>query len=314
MSQFGKTLMIASALHVGACVWLARVPRRITVITQTVVAPELLIEPDAAALAEQVAFPSITNPLLSGESRGTKARSTRAPSPPPNASAATVSAAPESGAFEVPGQEPTPSPAGNDTVPIARTPTATPGHIDLGLDGRLLMPGPAEVGSLRNGKRALARDLERSLNSSLAQDDVARGLAKGGLLVGPLNAAVRVVGPSSGEASIRVTFDAAGEVRELELLRGAMPDWSNALRAFRAEAKRRRVRVPDGANGLRVTLDVSVKTQRPSGTETGTSSLKLKRPSLAPDGLTFRGGFDVADLSGKSERVATSRVVAEEVL
>jgi len=163
---------------------------------------------------------------------------------------------------------------------------------------------------------ARAAAVQRRLNTELASNpgDVQRGLSRGSVLVGSLNSAAREAGPTSGEAVISVTINSQGELGDLVLVRGDAKDWSSVLRSFRSQAKQKRVRVPPGAAGLRVTFNVSTKLQRASGKEVDSSAVGVKTPSLKPNGLTFNGSFDLADLSGSVQRMVHARVISEEVL
>ena len=112
----------------------------------------------------------------------------------------------------------------------------------------------------------------------------------------------------------RVTVGADGGVLSAELVRGAGSDWAAALSSFRALAARKRLRVPPGAHGLRVTFSVKAKVQRPSGKEVEAFPVGVAGPSLDPNGLVPHGDFDLADLAGGGQRLVYARVVSEEVL
>lgn len=187
--------------------------------------------------------------------------------------------------------------------------------IDLGLSGELFRPRPGDERSLGEA-RPDATAITRRLNDSLAANDgVERGRARGNVLISALSASVRQAGPAEqGSAIIRVTFNASGELSGVELLKGGVNDWAAAIQSFRARARGKRLQLPRGAAGLRVTYDVRSKLQLPSGAAADSGPIRLERPSLMPNGLTLRGDFDPTDLSGKTSRVVSARVVAEEVL
>jgi len=191
-------------------------------------------------------------------------------------------------------------------------------RIDLGLDGRMFgwapATGPTKQSKRRQDRAALERSLNASLRASLAEADVQQGYARGNVFAATLSSAVRTAGPPEGNAVIQVTVNSLGEVSELHLLRGSSGDWSRALKSFREQAKLKRVQLPAGSQGLRVTLNVSTKMQLPSGKKVDASAVGVKRPSLSANGLTFHGEFDVADLSGKTSQVVHAKVVQEEVL
>ncbi len=176
--------------------------------------------------------------------------------------------------------------------------------IDLGLDGRMYALLPPEQPAARPEP---GRALSQSIQAELLRADVAHGLARGGALVGALNEAVRGAGPTRGNAVFRVTVDAQGQTREVELVSGLETEWGPALKLFREQSKRKRVRVPAGAEGLRITFNVSSKVQRASGKDASRGPVGVSPLSLSAD-------FDVADLSGSVQRLVYARVVSEEVL
>jgi hypothetical protein len=134
------------------------------------------------------------------------------------------------------------------------------------------------------------------------------------VLLDPLTSAVREVGLTRGDAIIRVTVNSQGALSGIELLRGDAREWSAVVQAFRQRAKSKRVPIPSGAQGLRVTLNVSAKIQRTSGRQVESSAVGVNQPSLAPNGMTFMGGFDVTDLANKTHHMVYARVTAEELL
>jgi hypothetical protein len=215
-------------------------------------------------------------------------------------------------------------PAHSDSIATSPQPAPTAPavtKIDLGLNGGLVRmlssqtptkPPEAPV------KRRVDRDVDavftRKFTASILADDVRRGHARGNVLVDPLNSAVREVGLTRGDAVIQVTLNSQGELSGIELLRGDASDWSAVLQSFRQRAKSKRVPIPSGAQGLRVTLNVSAKIQRTSGKEVQSSALGVNQPSLAPNGMTFMGDFDLSDLANKTHHMVYTRVVAEELL
>ena len=214
------------------------------------------------------------------------------------------------------------APSSNDSavagiaVPGGDTAPAEPEHkIDLGLDGHFFLGPPSEMlPRIHKPDARPAVDPQKRLENAMAAADVQRGLARGNELVGSLNAAAREAGPVRGEAMFRVTVGADGGVLSAELVQGAGSDWAAALSSFRALAARKRLRVPPGARGLRVTFSVKAKVQRPSGKDVASSSVSAAEPSLNPNGLVPHGDFDLADLGGGGQRLVYARVVAEEVL
>lgn len=230
-----------------------------------------------------------------------------------------TTAKPEASAGEVstPAAAIVASEAGSATDPALSAPAASTA-IDLGLDGRILRPTYREVEARQRSsseRRAeVQRNLDASFRTAAVAEDARRGYGRGNIFIGALSSAVRVAGPPVGEAVISASFNAMGELNGLTLVQGTVGDWSRAIQAFRTQAKQKRVPMPSGAKGLRITFRVAAKIQKPSGKEIDVSSLNLKRPSLAANGLTLRGDFDLADLSGKSTQSVSARVLSEEVL
>jgi hypothetical protein len=273
------------------------------------------IDIDEASLSAATLSP----PAPPGEARSTGA--TEAPDSPSAGSVARATRAEARPATSAQLPSVTDAPSSDDSVVAGSGALASQGQaapseperkIDLGLDGHFFLGPPSEMlPRLRKPPRV---DPQKRLENALAADDVQRGLARGNALIGSLNAAAREAGPVRGEAMFRVTVGADGGVLSAELIQGVGADWSSALSSFRALAAQKRVRVPPGARGLRVTISVKAKVQRPSGKEVEASPVGVAGPSLAPNGLVPHGDFDLADLAGGGQRLVYARVVSEEVL
>jgi hypothetical protein len=196
------------------------------------------------------------------------------------------------------------APAGPSAVASVEPPAR---KVDLGLDGQFFMRPPSE-----QLPRVHKSEFQHQLEVSISADDVKHGLARGNAFLGSLNAAVREAGPTRGEALLRVTVGPDGALSEVEFLHGTAADWAGALQSFRQIASRKRARLPAGSRGLRVTFSVKAKVQLPSGTEV--KGVDVASPSLAPNGLTLHGTFDVADTGAGAQRLVYAHVVSEEVL
>ncbi|HEY8944567.1 MAG TPA: hypothetical protein VIM73_09905 [Polyangiaceae bacterium] len=247
---------------------------------------------------------------------GTLDSSSNAPAPPNPPS----SPAPDPGtpaALSSPSVEPSTTDGEAEVVASGAEPApGQPRKIDLGLDGNLFLVPPGQgARSLTKDQKARAgsAEIQRRLTQSFVTADVERGLARGGALIGTLNAAVRATGPARGDAMFSVTVDSSGNVAAVELLRGESKDWSAVARAFREQVRKKQLRIPKGARGLRVTYAVQAKVQYPSG-RTAAPPVQLKSPSLAPGGLIPEVGFDAGDIGAKAQRMVYARVVSEEVL
>ena len=227
----------------------------------------------------------------------------------PRSGAGDASPAAESGATASGAAEGEPSVASNGGDSLEVGPAAPERKIDLGLDGHFFMRPPSE-----DLPRVRKPEFQRQLESSLLKADVQRGLARGNVLIGSLNSAARAEGPTRGEALFQVTIGADGGMTGVEVVQGNASDWGAVLRAFRELASRKRVRVPPGARGLRVTFSVRAKVQRPSGKEVQAAPIGVAAPSLAPNGVTMNGDFDVADFGAGGQRLVYARIVSEDLL
>jgi len=137
----------------------------------------------------------------------------------------------------------------------------------------------------------------------MAAPDVERGLARGSPWVSIIASLARALGPSEGDALLRITLDALGEVRSVELIGGNPPMWQEVLSALRKHPKARGVRIPPESHGLQLTLAVNARIRRASGG---------KGPVIPIPPLIFV--FDVSDLAGVSARIVDARVVSEVLL
>ena len=127
----------------------------------------------------------------------------------------------------------TPSPASpaSSASSVQASTDAPARKIAFGVDDEFFMR-PTSDNMLRVPKPVLQRQLEAALSA----DDVRRGLARGGALLGSLNAAVREAGPVRGQALLSVTVGPDGGLTSVEFLRGDASEWSSALESFRALA------------------------------------------------------------------------------
>jgi hypothetical protein len=175
--------------------------------------------------------------------------------------------------------------------------------IDLAIDSRTIALHGVDTAEDSSSTRS---NIQKALDTELSVRDVQVGLARGGVLVERVNRAIQTSGPGRGNAIITVTLDDGGNVEIVELSSGADSEWSNLIRVLRNGAPVR-VRMPSGAKGLRVTLKVSAKIQRVSGVDTRKSAVALGANPLSST-------FDVVDISGATERLASVRILSEEIL
>lgn len=239
-----------------------------------------------------------------------------APTNPTTAPPARVAAANAAGVSTPAGDEGSgveleslPPSSGVATTPS--TPNPSPGpkrRIDLGLDGKMFA---VEAGTSLQlpGRVDPSRQLNRSLANGAAASDVSRGLARGGVLISSLRSVARLEGPETGSAVIQIQVDASGVPVGVRLLQGGSAEWDRVLRRLRAQLTQQRLRVPQGAAGLMVTLAVQSKVQRPSGASVNGPAADVE---MSP--LETSGTFDLSDLSGSVQRIVAARILSEEVL
>lgn len=254
--------------------------------------PEPDVEPESDARME----PEPAAPVVVQRSPETRPRVER------RASEGAQEGAGESGIVALEG-----APSGEAVSKGGGAPDGKPSQgIDLGLDGRLLALDAARRGEPSD---APTRRLQQSIEADLTARDVARGLARGGPLVRPLSVAVRERGPTRGSAVFRVTTDARGSVIDVELVSGLTTEWSRALALLRERLRGTLLRVPPGASGLAVTLEVLARVQRPSGSQIEDSSVAVRAKDAS-----VRGSFDFGDLSGGAQRMVHTRILGEAIL
>lgn len=140
------------------------------------------------------------------------------------------------------------------------------------------------------------------LAAALDAHDRALGLGRGGPVAIEARRAAVTAGPETGRITLVVETDASGRVRSITPA-GARPNaaaWRRVIAQLSAALREKRLRVPPGARGLRVTVRVEAREQSVSG--------------RAPSGGGLSLSFDVADLSGKVMRVVSARVQSQQVL
>lgn len=326
--RFVVALLTAAGVHALALAW--QFGRRVSTKSdaESMSRVELQIELDRTqsaepthpsedlaenAASESVSIGAPTAPAPGGATPGHPSASTRVVTAGPQPTAATNLDSGELGSVA------SAAVASATEATTNEAPPSTPSSaIDLGLDGKFLRPTFRDAQAQRRAPRDLGVELQRKLDESFrgaaVEEDVQRGRGRGNVLLGALSSAVRTSGPPFGEAIISAAFNSSGELNGLTLIRGTAGDWSKAIQAFREQAKRKKVPVPAGAKGLRVTFRVATKIQHPSGKEIGHPPVSIDPPSLAASGLTLKGAFDVADLSGKSSQSVSARVISEEVV
>ena len=301
MSRLSYALLAALALHGALFLLRSRhAPQHVPVATQP--ATELEVELAPPPTEEQPADVAAEPSEAQAASHAPSAVAARPGTHAAESAASGLSAASDSDALP-----------GADSAPNSGTASAPPGagsaearaaspinlHLD---DGFFMRPSSEDL------PRVHKPEIQRQLEAAVMADDVKRGAARGNVLLGSLNDAVRGSGPVRGEALLSVVVGADGSVSTVQVLRGAASEWASAIESFRALAARKHVRVPAGARGLRVTFSIQSKVQLPSGKALGSGG------NVQPSGLGLSGTFDVADIGAVAQRMVHAHVVSEELL
>ncbi|MBK7582828.1 MAG: hypothetical protein IPI67_21870 [Myxococcales bacterium] len=175
--------------------------------------------------------------------------------------------------------------------------------LELGLGGLWMRPALPDRPRTQGWKSGA--ETAGGLGAELEARDRERGLARGGLIATHARSAAISLGPAEGTATFVVDTDADGKVQAVTLseARGGA-SWTRVRAALTRALATRRLRVPRGARGLRVSIRVEAKVQLPSGSRPG-DSVRAKGPGAE---------FDVADIGARASRVVSARVLNETLL
>ncbi|MEO7093975.1 MAG: hypothetical protein ABI175_12040, partial [Polyangiales bacterium] len=129
-----------------------------------------------------------------------------------------------------------------------------------------------------------------------------------GPVIGAAHAAAHddPLAPATGIAVFEVKTDAAGVVKSVTVLStdGDAPAWNVVALAMKKDLAKKKLAVPSGAAGLKVTVRVQAKLALPSGaTGSGVS------PYVSGIGGGF--GFDLSDIGQKPMRVVSVTEIDE---
>jgi hypothetical protein len=143
-----------------------------------------------------------------------------------------------------------------------------------------------------------------AMRSALHDNDVALGLGGGGPVVSAVEAVVlQSLAPDESHAVLVAFADASGNVLRVEVESSSDDP---AYRAVAADLLTRlqgqKVRVPPGAHGLAMRINVASRMANPSG------------GSVGIDPKSAGGHFDLSDIGARARRVVHSRVLAEQIL
>jgi hypothetical protein len=159
--------------------------------------------------------------------------------------------------------------ATSDRAPDQEAPGAPPARrslAELGLEGAitrdLLLSGRRDPGATNGSPPQAPKpdgDVGR-LREGLRASDGMRGLGRSGPILSAARAAALGRGPARGNAWFDVSTDAEGRVSSVTLLRFGSdgPAWQRVGRELQSRLGDRRLRVPEGARGLRATIRIAV--------------------------------------------------------
>ena len=173
--------------------------------------------------------------------------------------------------------------------------------VDLGLGRIWLTPSLPDRprGEWQSGARAAG-----GLGQGLEDRDRARGFGRGGVVATLARSAAIAAGPQTGEGSFLVITDRGGRVVSVTLGESVGAGWADVARALQRALAAKRLRVPVGANGLSVRVQVRSKVQLPSGADPN-SPARIRGPGAE---------FDVADLGARATRVVSAQITGERLL
>jgi hypothetical protein len=278
IGAFDVSLIVALAVHVAALVAIERVPLHATppVSPPEFVDVSMLLPSEPQAPSRE--FPADTPAPVRSSSESDGERRARAtagavahlewPSPQTaSSSEATVE----------------PGETGSGAKPRTESgPTWSLNQLGIGDQNPFLgdRPKQGEAGSPESR-------LNESLRAEIADADVAKGITRGGPVIAALRLATfEVATPNNGTAAFLATTDATGLVVTLEPtdVSSHYSAWQKVAERALVQLKSKRLRVPQGSNGLSVRLEVASRVQLPSGRDPGLGVSALGIPLKNGDG------------------------------
>jgi hypothetical protein len=118
---------------------------------------------------------------------------------------------------------------------------------------------------------------------------------------------LREAGPLDGKAVVSIYVDADGNVLRVERTAGGSA-WDGVLERLRPRLKTTRTKLPKNSRGMRIELELTMRNQRPSGADGRRSPVQVDK--ITPE-ARVGGSFDLSDLSGISQRIASVRVLSQ---
>jgi hypothetical protein len=300
------TLVVAVAAHAAAAVWAARAPRPAAEWPSTTEAFDVT---EAAIDVEAPAAESASTVVQPGEPPRAASLQARV--------ATGLGAASHSGA--VGSVEPYPGPvassepgAADGTWSFSPTTTAGPD----GASGSGALSGDALASAMRSGVGAtVAEDTKKreafarkhAFLPVFTPRDLELGLVPDGQLVTLTRDLVRrSLAPTSGRALLEFDTDGAGVIASVRVLdvSSERGEWDRVAADLMVSARGTTLRVPTGANGIAVTLEVTSALKTVDGATAGDKSAFSKAMRAITDPVG-----SVTDATTRPRRIVATRVV-----
>jgi hypothetical protein len=216
-----------------------------------------------------------------------------------------------------------PADSGSWSFPSTR-PTGVPLGDLLGNKGIVIAPGAGSGAAVAEAPPARGISKSGGLVEGLDQADFAKGQGRGGAVLASVEAAARSNdAPTIGRVVFDVTVDRANVVTvsvvsASEDFRG----WSNLAGAIATGVRSRKTRIPPGAQGLRVRVEVDAAVKYPDGRDvrsTGgfvdpehlTIGTQGKVCGIGLNPLGISGGCSPENIGGVAARIVHGRVLGE---
>ncbi|WP_394840998.1 hypothetical protein LZC95_28470 [Pendulispora brunnea] len=197
--------------------------------------------------------------------------------------------------------------------------------IDLGLGTArgpaILAPGGAATAEPPADERPSRTG---GLVEALDAEDAARGFGRGGPVKLAVEAAARTTdAPTVGKATFDVAVNGDGSLHVTLLSANTdYEGWNRITQAIRSHLGRKRVRIPPGAKGLHVVVEVEAKEQFPDGTSPSSLGGKVgigpAGPAASYRGKVCRATISLAGITGgcspENAGVAPTRMVSSRIV
>lgn len=210
--------------------------------------------------------------------------------------------------------EPAPVASQGGAIPFGGLVVVPGDRSSIGLAGTGSYRTQTAVAGATNEPSAQQR-FDSALNAPLLQHDREMGMLQEGPAIVALEDATRAsAGPLDGRAVFSLTFDSTGAITgaSVESSSSDRASWEDIARKTAAALVQKRVRVPNGAKGLALRIEVESKVVLPSGARSPISGVGLKSDDKGNAGLG--ANFDLSDIGSKPNRVVGARTIGSSTL